>query len=319
MLVKTQIQANLRKLRKSLKRAPRRLTPEDVHKLRTRARRVVSLSDSHSLPALNKANLAEPIKRIRKRAGRVRDMDVLTAHLAAMHSDEDPSCRTQLLEYLGAKRYRRADRLVQLLQDQGRWLRKELRRVAKGVAKDTSRKSGKSARRARSKQSAQVLELTAGLSEPVHLNKSNLHPYRLTVKELRDALSMAGGTRDSRFAGMLGQCQDAIGEWHDWEELIAIAEKTLDHSPQCPLLHKLKTISKQKFDSALTIAEKLRTDYARPDASRTKIGGEKHGKAKTSKAHSRGAKSGRAKTTQASSSPPPIPERALKAVAGVVR
>src|SRR5215468_3523448 len=162
-LVKTEIQDDLLKLRKSLKRAAKRLTPEDVHKLRTRARRVVSLSDVHSLPSVNNAKLAKPLKRIRKRAGRVRDMDVLTAHLAAMHSDEDPSCRTQLLEYLGAKRYRRADRLVRLLEDEGSSLRKELRQVAKGVAQDT-RRSGKTARKARTKHSVQVLDLTAGLS-----------------------------------------------------------------------------------------------------------------------------------------------------------
>ena len=307
-LVKAEIQDSLRKLRRSLKRAPKRTTPEDVHKLRSRARRVVSLSDAHSLPALNKANLAKPLKRIRKRAGRVRDMDVLTAHLAAMHFEEDPSCRTQLLEYLGAKRYRRADRLVQLLQNKGPALRKELRRVAKSVTKDTGTKGGKTARKAHSRQSAQVLELTAGLSEPATLNKSNLHPYRLKVKELRDALQMAGGTRDSRFASALSQSKDAIGEWHDWEELIAIAEKTLEHRPECPLLRELKTISKQKFDSALSIAEKLRTDYARPPAS----------KASTGRAHSGSAQSNNARTSKASQSAPRIPDRALKAVAGVV-
>jgi len=303
-LVKSEIQDDLRKLQRSLKRAPKHLRPDDVHKLRTRARRIVSLSDAHSLPSLDKANLAKPLKRIRKRAGRVRDMDVLTAHLAAMHSDEDPSCRTQLLEYLGAKRYRRADGLVQLLEDQGSRLRKRLRRVAKSVAKDTSRTSGKTARKAHSKQSAQVLELTAGLSEPPYLNKSNLHPYRLKVKELRDALRMAGGTRDSRFAGALSQCKDAIGEWHDWEELIAIAEKTLDHRPECPLLEELKGISGQKLDSALSIADKLRTDYARPQT----------GKVQRSR-----ARSNKLKAKHASLPVAQIPERALKAVAGAVQ
>ena len=272
-LAKTEIQDDLRKLRKSLKRAQKSLAPEDVHKLRTRARRVVSLSEAHSLPSLNKSNLAKPLKRLRKRAGRVRDMDVLTAHLAAMHSDEDPSCRTQLLEYLGAKRYRRADQ-------------------------NTSGKTGKSARKAQTAHSAQVLDLTAGLSDPVHLNKSNLHPYRMKVKELRDALRMAGGTKDSRFAGALSHCKDSIGEWHDWEELISTASKTLDHRPDCPLLEELKNISRQKFDSAMTVAEKLRTDYAR---------------SKTGKAHSASSKS-----KQSAPELPKIPERALKAVAGVI-
>jgi len=303
-LAKSEIQTDFRKLRKSLQSAAKRLTPEDVHKLRTRARRVVSLADAQSLPALDKSNLAKPLKRIRKKAGRVRDMDVLTEHLATMHSDEDLSCRTQLLQYLGEKRYRRADRLVQLLEDKGPKLRKELRRVAKDFARDTGRKSSKAARRANTKQSAQVLELTAGLSEPAHLNQSNLHPYRLKVKELRDALRMAGGTRDSRFAGVLGQCKDSIGEWHDWEALIAIAEKTLDHRPECPLIQELKQISKQKFDSALTIAEKLRTDYARSHAGT---------------ASRRKTQTGRGKSKRTALPIIPIPERALKAVAGFVQ
>ena len=304
-LVKSEIQGDFHKLRKSLKGVLKHLRPEDVHKLRTRARRIVSLTSAHSLRSLDKARLAKPLKRIRKRAGRVRDMDVLTAHLAAMHCDNDPSCRTQLLEYLGAKRYRRADRLVRLLEDEGPPLRKALRRAAKGVANDTRRNSGKTARKAHSKQTAQVLELTVGLSEPTHLNKSNLHPYRLKVKELRDALRMAGGTPDSRFVGELSHCKDAIGEWHDWEELIAIALKTLDHHPECPLVQELKAISKQKLDSALGIAEKLRSDYARRPASR-----EKASKVQPSKATPKFAKSAR---------PAPIPDRALKAVSGAIR
>jgi len=296
-VVKSELQADLRKLRKSLRRACKRLTPEEVHKLRTRVRRFLSLSDSDSLPS--RANLKKALKRIRKRAGRVRDMDVLTSHLAALHSDSDPSCRTQLFEYLGAKRYRRADRLTRLLEDDGPALRKELRRVGKGIAKDTGRNGGKNLRKAHTKHSAQVLELTAGLSEPAHLTRAGLHPYRLKVKELRDALRMAGGTADSRFAGGLGQCNDAIGEWHDWEELIAIAEKILGHGPHCPLLQELKQINRRKLDTALTTAERLRTDYARPGL----------GKARPARAK---GKSGKA------SQPLPIPERALRAVAGAL-
>jgi len=298
-VVRSELQADLQKLRKSLQGASKDLTPEDVHKLRTRVRRFLSLSDSNSLPSLAEANLGKALKRIRKCAGRVRDMDVLTAHLAAMHSDSDPSCRTQLFEYLGAKRYRRADRLTRLLEDDGPALRKELRRVGKGIAKDTGRNSGNNARKAHSKQSAQVLELTAGLSEPAHLIRADLHPYRLKVKELRDALRMAGGTADSRFAGALGQCKDAIGEWHDWEALIVIAEKILGHGRQCPLLQELKEINQRKLDTALTTAERLRTDYARPGL----------GKTRPARAE---RKSGKAWQ------PLPIPERALKAVAGAV-
>lgn len=298
-VVKSELEADLHKLRKSLKRASQSLTPEEVHKLRTRARRLQSLSDSNSQPSLAGARLGKALKRIRKRAGRVRDMDALTAHLAALHSDSDPSCRTQLFEYLGAKRYRRADRLTRLLEEEGPALRRKLRRLAKGIDKGTRRNRGKNARKAHRKESAQVLELTAGLSEPALLTHSNLHPYRLKVKELRDALRMAGGTSDSRFAGALGQCKDAIGEWHDGEELIAIAHKILGHGPQCPLLQELKEANKRKLDGALAIAERLRTDYARPGSGKGHPGTAKR-------------KSGKAPQS------PPIPQRALKSVAGAI-
>ena len=302
-LVNSEIESSLRKLRKSLKSATKRLTPEDVHKLRTRARRVVSLSETRSWPSLRKAKLTKPLERIRKKAGRVRDMDVLTSHLAGMHADRDPSCRTQLLEYLGAKRYRRADRLTALLEEVGPPLRKALRRLAKGVARETRGKRGNAAGKANARHSAQVLELTAGLGEPAHLDRSNLHIYRLMVKELRDALRMAGAAGDSRFAEALGQCKNAIGEWHDWEELIVIAEKILDDGPRCQLLGELKAVSKRKFLAALETAERLRTDYARRQSNRAKAG-----RVERRRAHERGGPNG-----------PRIPERALRAVAGAIR
>ena len=73
---------------------------------------------------------------------------------------------------------------------------------------------------------ATVIELTVSLKTPPNLNEKNLHPYRLKVKELRDVLRLAHKPTNQKFIDALGQVKDAIGDWHDWEELLEIAAET---------------------------------------------------------------------------------------------
>ena len=108
---------------------------------------------------------------------------------------------------------------------------------------------------------ATALKLATELENPPALNKNNLHPYRLNVKELRNVLQLADDSGNQAFIDTLGEVKDAIGEWHDWEELIAIATDLLDHGPGCKLLQQLKTISAGKYDRALALANKLRKDF----------------------------------------------------------
>jgi|ERR1700730_5366731 len=64
-----------------------------------------------------------------------------------------------------------------------------------------------------------------------------------------------------RFVKSLGTVTDAIGEWHDWEELIAISTKLPSHGPSCRLLHEFRVISSRRYESALSITNKMRKDY----------------------------------------------------------
>jgi CHAD domain-containing protein len=68
-----------------------------------------------------------------------------------------------------------------------------------------------------------VLKLSIELATPATLNRTNLHAYRLKIKERRYVLEMADDPGNQEFIDKLGEVKDAIGEWHDWEELIAIA------------------------------------------------------------------------------------------------
>ena len=116
---------------------------------------------------------------------------------------------------------------------------------------------------------ARALKLSSELTTPVTLNRNNLHAYRLKVKELRDVLQMANDSDNRKFIYRLGEIKDAIGEWHDWEELTAIAMDVLDHGANCNLLRELKAISARKYESGLSLTNKMRREYLHSSA-RTK-------------------------------------------------
>src|SRR5205814_4279439 len=62
----------------------------------------------------------------------------------------------------------------------------------------------------------------------------------------------------------LNSVKDSIGEWHDWEELLAIAKDVLDHG-NCKLLRELKSTADRKYAEALAQAESMRKKYLRID------------------------------------------------------
>jgi CHAD domain-containing protein len=108
--------------------------------------------------------------------------------------------------------------------------------------------------------SSPALKVAAELGSIPRLSHSNLHPFRLKVKELRNLLRLADKA-DQDLIAALATVKDAIGEWHDWEELVKIADKVLDHGTGCRLMQQLKTTTRDKFESALWQAEQLRKCY----------------------------------------------------------
>jgi CHAD domain-containing protein len=111
---------------------------------------------------------------------------------------------------------------------------------------------------------AEALRLSSELSDPPRLDRRNMHPYRLKVKQLRYVLQMAQNSDHAKFVDKLGEVKDAIGEWHDWEELIGIAREALDHGAGCKLVRELKKISEEKYQHALKLANELRAEYLKP-------------------------------------------------------
>jgi len=108
------------------------------------------------------------------------------------------------------------------------------------------------------KQEAALEELRTSLGQPARLNRSNLHSYRLKVKELRYVLQLSEEKHFEKFVNQLGAVKDAIGEWHDWEELGAVAADVVDQGLQSKLAKQLKEITDERFRKALSITNSMR-------------------------------------------------------------
>jgi CHAD domain-containing protein len=256
-----------RKLRKLLKKAPKRPTPDQVHALRTNIRCLEAASETLGPnPGRRERRLLRDLRRIRKRAGKVRDMDVLTTDCASLRLAQEQECAVELLQYLGAKRYEHAGRLHAALRQRGKDLGRRVKKFSKRLAKRIP-KSGQgpsnSQPPAPTEAAAVAIRLSGELTRPPNLNRKNLHPYRLKVKELREVLRLAERPANPEFIDVLGEVKDAIGDWHDWEELVAIAPRVLNHGANCKLFAKLKEISGEKYDRALSLATRMRKIFLR--------------------------------------------------------
>jgi CHAD domain-containing protein len=253
----------VKKLQKLVKKIDIEPAPDKVHALRTNTRRVEAMY--HALSPGRHRTVLKDLERVRKRAGKVRDMDVLTGYASTVDlSGEEQECAVRLLEYLGAQRRKFAKKLHNEVAGLRPALSKEFRRAPARFAKLT-RNNGSGRRKGAvpADAVAAAVTLAVHLADPRSLSRQTLHAYRLKVKELRNVLEMATGGGSQKFVSDLGEVKDAIGEWHDWQELVSIAEKVLNHGNRCEVVAELKRIADRKYERALTVAQNLRTEYLR--------------------------------------------------------
>jgi CHAD domain-containing protein len=192
---------------------------------------------------------------VRRVAGVVRDMDVLTGKATDVDVDGERNCRIQLLQHLGVERSRAAHRLKRRLQDEGKAMRSVLKKAERVARRVLEQDRGDQQTTA----ATRALEISAQLRRFATMNRRNLHEFRKEAKQLRYVLQMAN-PRDDRLLAGLREMQDAIGEWHDWEELVAIATEALQHGRSCGLLRELRLHAESSFDEALRVANRIRRE-----------------------------------------------------------
>jgi len=228
------------KLNRELTKLAARPIPENVHRFRTSGRRVETLLDELiEKPSRNDEKLGELLAQLRKKAGRVRDLDVQILSLRNLRIPEEPGRKTQLMRVLSEQHVRREKKLAKAFnKDTVRELRKRLKRAAAEIETPATTELLALAMRTFS----QAAKANAPLTE------DTLHRYRVAGKRARYLAELAGqDPAAERTVAQLKRMQDVIGDWHDWWKLTQQAENLFGKIQGSALVSVLRNVTRAKF------------------------------------------------------------------------
>ena len=232
------------KMERALLKLSSRRDAESVHTFRTTSRRLQTLLEE-IVPdrGRNHKKLLKMLDRIRKRAGKLRDIDVQLAALRSLRVPQEPRRKTQLVHGLIELRAKHDEKLRKMLNKQAiRDIQKRLRRGAKRVKSGAGRDALAVAR----SMVAQVVRPAGLITEDV------LHQYRVVVKRARYAAEFAPKSADAaQFVADVKRLQDALGNWHDWLTLTHTAVKRIGDVNQSSLVAALHHVTAGKFRHAV--------------------------------------------------------------------
>jgi len=219
-----------------------------VHRFRTGARRMEALlTELVAKPGRNDKKLLKLLGRLRKKAGRVRDLDVQISLLRGLKMAEGARHKAQLLQALMEERVQ-AEKKVAAAFDKStiRELRKRLKRAGAKL-KLPEQDALSHAQHILSKLEPQ----------PDPSTDKVLHQYRIIGKRAR-YLAELGGPKAAQLVQQLKHMQDAVGDWHDWLKLTQRAENLFSGAPGSPLVAALRNLTRAKFRHAVTTLTETR-------------------------------------------------------------
>lgn len=257
-LLEKRMRGLIRDLSGTVSKVGRTPEPKDVHRLRTTIRRIESLV-SYSHPDLKKKleRSLEKMADLRKRAGKVRDLDVQMDLLETLGNGSTARDRKTLAGILEKKRERQVHRLestVKKIQESKFFSRMERIAVQAGMVKDGKDRPLAPLEEAR----AQLAVMAADFAAHNSLKPGRLHEARVTLKRIRYMAELAeesAGQKD--FVRELKLAQDAVGEWHDWVELTGTAEKRFSDRVNCALLREVRAVLGTRHSSATSAINNL--------------------------------------------------------------
>jgi CHAD domain-containing protein len=244
--------AVFRKLEQDLVKLSSKPRAENVHRLRTGTRRLQILLSELS-PQLNgsQKKLLKLLSRLRKRAGKVRDLDVQLAALRSLKIPQEPRRKTQLM-----------NELIELRGEQEKKLRKaanedivrEIRKRLKRAGKDFDPKASPDPVAVAKEMLERINRVGAPLTEAL------LHQYRIVTKRARYAAEFATPSDEAdQFIAELKRIQDALGDWHDWLTLTHTATKHLGEVRDSSLVAELHNVTGAKFRHAVAVLSHMRS------------------------------------------------------------
>jgi len=257
-LLEKQIQRLVGDLSQVVSKLEKDVKPKSVHRLRTTIRRIES-AVSYSNPDLGKKleRSVEQLGELRNRAGRVRDIDVQTRLLDQIGNRSTTRDRKILIDLLARKRERQARRLASALTrlaDAKFFSRMERIATKIGAGPSPDNRPFAPLEEAR----LQLVGLAGDFSSHQPLKPNRLHRARIQLKKIRYLAELADDSpqRKALLAELKG-VQDALGQWHDWEELTRFAEKRFGDRVNCALLREVRALFAAQEAAATSTLSRL--------------------------------------------------------------
>ncbi len=202
----------------------------------------------------NDKKLLKLLGRLRKKAGRVRDLDVQSAALRSLKIPQEPGRKSQLMRTLAEERAKREKKLVKALDKKTvAEVRKRLKRTAGSleIPKNADPLSDGEAKAHRTG------------TRPGRGHRGNLAPFRIAGKRARYIAELAGKNAEAtRLVELLNHMQDVIGDWHDWVQLAERAEKLFGGVQDSALVAALRNVTRAKFRQAVNTLTETRAALA---------------------------------------------------------
>ena len=226
------------RMSRQIGRVAKDATPENVHHFRTNTRRVEALVEQLAPEGESQSKLLRQLSKLRKRAGKLRDLDVQISFLKELKVPDRQNHRAQLLEQLAEEKVKRTKKLAALFNGASvRKLRNRLRKVNAQM----------------NLAGVDPLKIAfARLPRPAsaNLNEKELHACRIAAKRARYLAELSNAPAAKLFIEELKRAQDAVGEWHDVLKLSERAEKLFGSVRDSALVAVLQNIMRARFRRA---------------------------------------------------------------------
>jgi CHAD domain-containing protein len=237
--------------------------PKSIHQFRTTARRVETVVAELIPDDDRKARkFLKLVTKIRRRAGKIRDLDVQIAALRSLRISEQPGIKTQLLQAMSEKRARREKRFLDMLDKETiRELRRRLVKIEAHLIEAAP--------------DLQVLvrtRLTSFANNSAPVTEKLLHQCRIEGKKIRYLAELAGDNPEAqRTIQELKRMQDVLGEWHDWLTLNATVSKLFSETTNSPLHAAIHNILGAKYRDAVQAVSTARFALLKKPAAEVEV------------------------------------------------
>jgi CHAD domain-containing protein len=191
------------------------------------------------MPEGQQAKTLKLLKKVRRRAGRIRDLDVQSAALNTINIQREEKLKAQLLDDFRERRRRREKKLVGMLKP----------KLLAKLRKRLSLVGTSSLRRPNATQAYAALKALQELWAANPTTIEQMHTFRVRCKRVRYAFEQSPQCANpAPYIKELKAMQDALGELQDWSALAETIRKRA--TSLSPLFAAVRAVAASKTGEA---------------------------------------------------------------------